>query len=94
MKAHPSKTIIRPRITEKAALKNETESVYVFEVAKSSTKPTIKNAVKAFWGVTPVKVNITKLPSKTTFKRGKKGSVPAIVKAYVYLKKGEKIELS
>lgn len=94
MKAHPSKTIIRPRITEKAVGKNETESVYVFEVAKGSTKPSVKNAVKALWGVTPVKVNITKLPSKTTFKRGRKGSVPAIVKAYVYFKKGEKIELS
>lgn len=94
MKTHPSSIIIRPRITEKAALKHDSESVYVFEVSKGSTKPKIKNAVKSLWGVTPRKINITKLPAKKVFVRGKKGKTAAILKAYVYLKKGEKIELS
>ena len=50
------------------------------------------NAIKAFYKVTPEKINIVRNPSKTVFVRGKKGVKSGVKKAYVYLKEGDKIE--
>lgn len=94
MKFEPGKIIIRPRITEKAAVLAENANAYSFEVSKESTKQTIMRAIKEIYKVTPIKVNIVKLPSKIVLSKGKKGSTKAITKAYVYLKKGDKIELA
>lgn len=85
--------LIKPRITEKASLKSETENVYVFEVVKDSNKKSISKAVAELYKVTPVKVNITKNPSKAVFVRGKWGTKSGVKKAYVYLKKGDKMEI-
>jgi ribosomal protein L23 len=43
--------------------------------------------------VAPTRVNIVKLGAKTVVVKGKKGSTKAVVKAYIYLKKGDKIEI-
>ncbi len=86
-------TIKKPRITEKAAVSAEKGS-YVFEVSKDANKATIAQAIKALYKVTPVKVAIVKLPAKKVFVRGKKGRTNEIKKAYVYLKKGDKIDLA
>lgn len=83
--------ILRPRITEKANFASEA-NVHAFEVAPSATKTQVASAIKAFYKVTPVKVNMVKNPSKTVFIRGKKGVKSGVKKAYVYLKKGDKIE--
>jgi ribosomal protein L23 len=37
-------------------------------------------------------VNIVKLPAKKVLSKGKQGTTARIFKAYVYLKKGDKIE--
>ena len=92
MKFESDKILLRPRITEKAALLSEIANVFTFEVSKFATKPTIARAVREIYKVSPVKVNIVKLPSKKVLAKGKKGSTAAVFKAYVYLKKGEKIE--
>lgn len=86
--------LIQPRITEKATNKAET-GVYVFEVATNSTKKEIGSAVKHYYNVTPIKVNIVKIPSKKVSSRTtrKKGIKAGGKKAYVYLKKGDKIEI-
>ncbi len=94
MKFEPGNIIIRPRITEKAAVLAESANAYAFEVSKAATKATIMRAVKEIYKVSPTKVNIVKLPSKTVLSKGKRGSTSAIVKAYVYLKKGDKIEIA
>jgi large subunit ribosomal protein L23 len=94
MKFAPGNIIIRPRVTEKAAQLSETANVYAFEVTKEATKPTIARAVKEIYKVTPTRVNIVKLPSKKVLSKGKKGSTKSLVKAYVYLKKGDKIEIA
>lgn len=86
--------IVRPRITEKASLVSETQGSYVFEVSKEATKKSIHDAVKHLYKVTPVKVNIVKLPSKKITMKGKSGRTGGVKKAYVYLKKGEKIEIA
>ena len=43
--------------------------------------------------VSPMKVRIVNLPAKKVFVRGKWGEKTSVKKAYVYLKKGDKIEI-
>lgn len=83
--------IIRPRITEKATNAAE-NGTYLFDVALTATKHSVAKAVEALYKVSPVKVNIVRTPAQTTYRRGKKGSTGITKKAYVFLKKGEKIE--
>ena len=89
-----SHVLIQPRITEKATYKAET-GVYVFEVATNATKKEIGSAVKHYYNVTPIKVNIVKIPSKKIVSRTtrKTGTKSGGKKAYVFLKKGDKIEI-
>ena len=84
--------IIRPRVTEKATMASES-GIYVFEVSKDSTKAQIAKAVVMMYKVTPEKVRVVKLPAKKVFVRGKWGTQSPVKKAYVYLKKGDKIEI-
>jgi large subunit ribosomal protein L23 len=89
----PNTVLMRPRITEKAAIAADKNNVYVFEVASSATKPAVAASVKEAYKVTPVQVRIVNLPARQVFRRGKLGTKSAVKKAYVYLKKGDKIEL-
>jgi large subunit ribosomal protein L23 len=91
LKAKYANILIRPRITEKGSFKLESNT-HTFEVASSATKKQIMEAIKIFYKVSPVKVNIVKNPSKKVFIRGKKGVKTGVKKAYVYLKAGDKIE--
>lgn len=85
--------ILRPRITEKSTEKADTENVFVFEIAQSATKHQVRKAIAALYNVSPVKVSIARNPSKAILYRGKIGRTAGVKKAYVYLKKGEKIEI-
>jgi large subunit ribosomal protein L23 len=87
-------TILRPRITEKAGIMNESFNVYTFEVAKNSTKHTIANEIKTLYKVTPIKISIINLPARNVVVRGKRGTQSAVKKALVYLKKGDKINIA
>lgn len=89
-----SSVLIQPRITEKATIQSE-KGVYVFEVNKNSTKKEIGSAIKHYYNVTPIKINIIKIPEKKISSkiRGRKGIKRGGKKAYVYLKKGDKIEI-
>lgn len=91
LKSKYADVIIRPRITEKATFVSQ-GNVHTFEVASSATKSQVENAIRAFYKITPIKINIVKNPAKEVFIRGKKGFKPSVKKAYVYLKKGDKIE--
>lgn len=91
LKAKYADVLLRPRITEKAN-KSALLNVHTFEVAKDATKAQVAEAVRAFYKVTPVKVNIVKNPKKQILVRGKKGVKSGVKKAYVYLKEGDKIE--
>lgn len=84
--------LIRPRVTEKASFRTE-GNVYTFEVAGDASKIDIKKAIEKLYEVSPVKVNIAKIPAKRVFYRGKKGVKSGGKKAYVYLKEGDSIEL-
>ncbi|MCC7004340.1 50S ribosomal protein L23 [Candidatus Nomurabacteria bacterium] len=84
--------IVGPRITEKASMKAES-NVYVFEVIETATKEIVEKAIKTLYKVSPIKINMIKIPQKKVFTRGKIGFKKGGKKAYVYLKKGDKIEI-
>lgn len=86
--------IIRPRITEKASMSAEIQNAYVFEVSKDANKNNLSKAIKELYKVTPEKINIVRLPAKKVLSRGKVGRTNSVKKAYVYLKKGEKIDIA
>jgi len=91
LKSKYANIILRPRITEKATFVSEA-NVHIFEVDPKASKKQIVEAFKAFYKVSPVKVNIVKNPAKKVLVRGKIGSKKGVKKAYVYLKKGDKLE--
>lgn len=86
--------ILRPRITEKSTLLNEKANVYSFEVRQNATKPMIAGAIKSLYKVTPAKIRVVNLPAKKVFVRGKRGTTSRVRKALVFLKKGDKINLT
>jgi large subunit ribosomal protein L23 len=81
----------KPYITEKAAVLSENR-VYTFEIRQDAGKGEVAAAIRAFYGVDPVRVNIIKLPAKQVMSRGRRGTKPAMKKAMVFLKKGDSIE--
>lgn len=85
--------IVAPVITEKATLAGENNAV-VFKVAPTATKPQIKAAVEALYGVEVEKVNTVNIQGKTKRFRGFKGKRSDVRKAYVCLKSGHSIDLS
>jgi large subunit ribosomal protein L23 len=90
-KNHILSILKKPRITEKAGIKSESQNVYTFEVTKNATKKTISEAMQLVYKVTPIKINIVNLPAKNVTARGKRGVKQAVKKALVFLKKGDKI---
>ncbi len=86
--------ITGPRITEKAVGLGD-QNVYTFNVRRDATKFTVSDAVKALYGVTPVKVNIVnkKPATRLAGSRNRMVKVAGEKKAYVYLKKGDTINL-
>ena len=86
-----TQTIKNPRVTEKASMAAE-QNVYTFDISASANKTEIKKAVFALYKVHPVKVNVLSIPKKKTMSKGIVGSRGGARKAFVYLKKGDKIE--
>ncbi|MBP9836213.1 MAG: 50S ribosomal protein L23 [Candidatus Pacebacteria bacterium] len=82
------------RITEKA-VKQGDQNVYTFNVRRDATKFLVRDAVKALYNVTPVKVNIVnKKPAhRLSGSKNRMVKVAGAKKAYVYLKKGDTINL-
>jgi len=89
----PKSVLLRPRITEKAALGADKSNVYVFEVVEGATKKSISTSVRDAYGVMPEKIRVAAISSKRVIVRGKRGIKGGGKKAYIYLKKGDKIEL-
>ncbi len=84
-----------PRVTEKATIMSE-RGVYVFDVSTRATKADVAEAVKELYKVTPRKINMVKVPSKRTRVRGQQnkfGVKSGGKKAYVYVKKGDTIDI-
>ncbi|KEO55374.1 MAG: 50S ribosomal protein L23 [Thioclava marina] len=85
--------IVKPIITEKATMASENGAV-VFEVAKTASKPQIKEAVETLFGVKVKAVNTTITKGKTKRFRGIPGKRSDVKKAYVTLEEGNTIDVS
>jgi large subunit ribosomal protein L23 len=86
--------LLRPHLSEKSLLKGE-HHVYVFEVARDATKHAVSQAVAAAYRKEPVKIRIVNMPGKSVSLRikGSGGRKGRMKKAYVYLKKGDTLQL-
>ncbi len=85
--------IRKPVITEKATMASEANAI-VFEVATDATKPRIKEAVEALFGVKVKAVNTTLTKGKTKRFRGRPGRRADFKKAYVTLEEGNSIDVT
>ena len=85
--------IRRPIITEKATLASESNAV-VFEVHQDATKPLIKEAVEALFGVKVKAVNTVVTKGKHKRFRGRAGERNDVKKAYVTLEEGHTIDVT
>lgn len=92
MTKHLSTVLKRPHITEKATVSSE-KSVYVFEIDARATKSAVLKAFTEKYNKTPVKISTVTIHAKKVFVRGKVGKKAGYKKAYIYLKKGETLEV-
>lgn len=92
---HAGSVLLSPRITEKGAYMSE-QGIYVFNVAKNVGKKEIAQAVQELFNVTPRQVRVVHIPSKVARSRASNRTFKTASgkKAYIYLKKGDKIEIA
>ena len=83
--------IRRPLVTEKATALKEQQGVLCFEVHRDATKPEIKKAVETLFGVKVQEVRVANVHGKVKRQGRFVGRRPDWKKAYVVLKKGEKM---
>jgi large subunit ribosomal protein L23 len=90
-----SSVLIKPRVTEKAVKKGE-QNVYTFVIHQDANKFDVREAIKALYKVTPVKVNIVNKTARQFMSRSKGRTISesGMRKAYVYLKAGDSIEIA
>jgi large subunit ribosomal protein L23 len=85
--------IVSPAITEKSTMASEFNQV-VFNVARKATKPEIKAAVEALFGVKVTGVNTLVRKGKVKRFRGTVGRTSDVKKAVVTLADGQSIDVS
>lgn len=83
--------IRRPLITEKSTTLKETQRALAFEVHRDATKPEIKKAVETLFNVKVGTVRVVNMHGKVKRQGRYVGRRPDWKKAYVVLKKGEKM---
>ena len=85
--------VLAPVITEKSTLLSEHNAV-VFKVAREATKPQIKAAVEALFGVDVTGVNTIVQKGKTKKWKGRPYTRSDVKKAIVTLAEGETIDIT
>ena len=85
--------IVAPHITEKATMLSENNAV-VFKVAGTATKPQIKEAVEALYGVKVAGVNTLVQKGKSKRWKGKPYTRSDVKKAVVTLAEGQMIDIT
>jgi large subunit ribosomal protein L23 len=82
-----------PVITEKSTLASEHDQI-VFNVARTATKPEIKEAVEKLFNVRVKAVNTLVRKGKTKRFKGRVGRQSDVKKAFVTLEDGQSIDVS
>ena len=85
--------VLAPHITEKSTMLSEANAV-VFKVANGATKPEIKAAVEALFGVTVTGVNTMVVKGKTKRWKGAPYKRSDAKKAVVTLAEGQSIDIT
>jgi large subunit ribosomal protein L23 len=85
--------ILAPVITEKATIASEQNQV-VFKVARTATKPQIKEAVEKLFDVKVKNVNTLIRKGKVKAFRGSIGEQSDVKKAIVTLEEGHRIDVT
>jgi large subunit ribosomal protein L23 len=85
--------VLSPHITEKSTMASEHNAV-VFKVASGASKPEIKAAVEALFGVTVTGVNTIVQKGKTKRWKGKPYQRSDFKKAIVTLAEGNSIDIT
>ena len=85
--------IVAPHITEKSTLLSE-HNAFVFKVANDATKPQVKEAVEAIYGVKVTGVNTVVQKGKAKRWRGKPYKRSDVKKAVVTLAEGDSIDVT
>ncbi len=85
--------VLAPHITEKSTLLSEHNAI-VFKVAQDATKPEIKAAVEALWGVKVIGVNTMVVEGKTKRWKGAPYKRSDVKKAIVTLAEGQSIDIT
>ena len=85
--------VLGPHITEKSTMASEHNAV-VFKVANGASKPDIKAAVEALFGVKVVNVNTIVTKGKTKKWKGTPYKRSDVKKAIVTLAEGQSIDIT
>jgi large subunit ribosomal protein L23 len=89
--------VIKPLVTEKSSAMYEASKVYTFKVVRTASKPAIRQAVQAMFGVTVTAVRTVNVRQKERrpggLGRGRSGVRSAWKKAFVTLKDGDAIPI-
>src|SRR3954452_18382580 len=85
--------VLAPHITEKSTMLSENNAV-VFRVAPRATKPEIKAAVEALFGVTVVGVNTLVTKGKSKRWKGRPYQRSDVKKAIIRLAEGQSIDVT
>ena len=85
--------VVKPVITEKSTLVSEYNQV-VFQVAKDASKPQIKAAIEALYGVKVLAVNTMIAKGKTKRWRGQEYRRSDVKKAVVTVADGDRIDVT
>ena len=83
--------IRRPLLTEKSTQLKESQQTLVFEVHRDATKPEIRKAVEALFDTKVADVRVARVHGKVKRQGRHVGRRPDWKKAFVVLKKGEKM---
>ena len=90
---HHYDVVLSPHITEKSTMLSEQNAV-VFKVARTASKPEIKAAVEALFGVTVTGVNTMITKGKSKRWKGKPYTRSDVKKAVVTLAEGQSIDVT
>ena len=85
--------VLAPHITEKSTMLSDNNAV-VFKVANTASKPEIKAAVEALFGVTVTNVNTIVTKGKSKKWKGKPYQRSDAKKAIVTLAEGQSIDIT
>ena len=86
------RVLIRPIVSEKAS-RQQSDNQYFFAVAYDTNRIEVAKAIKAVYGVAPIKVNMIRVEGKARRFGGVKGRRKDWKKAIVTLPKGKTISV-